>query len=152
MRVLREDRKADKGLQSTVFLTTLSLLPLRIERRGSRLARCSLSAFRRPHRCTHAAAAEGKRAAAAMLTAKDWKQPSPLPWSWEEFASSLYTATSNFLTQNTKLPKPDSAASGDMAESHLAQTGLESKPRVLGFYRDTLPRSTVTRDKLAFPI
>lgn len=95
---------------------------------------------------------EGSGAAAAMLTAKDWKQPSPLPWSWEEFASSLYSATSNFLTQNTKLPKPDSAASGDMAERHLAQTGLESKPRVLGFYRDTLPRSTVTRDKLAFPI
>lgn len=86
-----------------------------------------------------------------MLTAKDWEQPSPLPWSWEEFASSPYCATSNFLTQNTKLQKPDSAASGDMAESHLAQTGLDSKPRALGFYKDTLPRSTVTRDKFAFP-
>lgn len=88
---------------------------------------------------------------AAMLAANDWKQPSPLPWSWEEFASSPYSATSNFLTQYTKLQKPDSAASGDMAESHLAQTGLESKPRALGFYKDTLSPATVTRGKFAFP-
>lgn len=107
---LTEDRKADKGLQSTVFLTTLSLLPLRLERRGSLLGPIQPSPFRRPHRHTHAAAAGGKRGSDAH--AKNEKQPIPLPWSWEEFASSPYCATSNFLTQITKLLKPDSAASG----------------------------------------
>lgn len=87
-----------------------------------------------------------------MLTAGDWKPPSPLPWSWEEFASSPFSATSNFLTQYTKLQKPDSAASGDMAESHLAQTGLESKPRALGFYKDTLPLPLSPGTSSRFPL
>lgn len=39
-----------------------------------------------------------------------------------------------------------------MAESHLAQTGLESKPRELGFYKDTLPRPLSPGTSPRFPL
>lgn len=95
---LTADRKADKGLQSTVFLTTLSLLPLRLERRGSLLGPIQPSPFRRPHWHTHAAAAGGKRGSDAHYKQRE-----------AAHLSSLVLGGIRFLTLlcHVKLPHPD---------------------------------------------
>lgn len=87
---------------------------------------------------------------AAMLTAKNRKQPIPLPWSWEEFASSPYCATSNFLTQITKLLKPDSAASGRHGRKPLGTDRPRTQTKSARNPQTHPSLSTVTRDKFAF--